>query len=64
VDAAHHNPDSAAAGTVITEESITSITNNYVKHLVRLREKARYRHQKGKLLLVGSTIVRELAGVP
>lgn len=44
------------------EELITSTTNPFVKHCVRLREKARYRREQGRLLLVGSTIVRELAG--
>lgn len=44
------------------EESITSTANAYVKHCVKLRERARYRREQGRLLLVGSTLVRELAG--
>ncbi len=53
----HSNSSADAA-----EESITSTSNAYVKHCVKLREKARYRREQGRLLLVGSTIVQELAG--
>ncbi|GBF90560.1 hypothetical protein Rsub_03132 [Raphidocelis subcapitata] len=43
------------------EETITSTANAYVKHCVKLRERARYRRERGRLLLVGSTVLRELA---
>jgi hypothetical protein len=42
---------------------ISSVLNPYIKHCVKLREKARYRQEQGRLLLVGSTLLSELAGV-
>jgi len=59
-----HTRNVAARATSDEDEesmSITSTNNPYVKHCVKLREKARYRREQGRLLLVGSTIVRELA---
>ena len=40
---------------------MTSTRNAYVKHCVKLREKARYRREQGRLLLVGATVAAELA---
>jgi hypothetical protein len=63
--ASRASSSAAAGGTPasrLAEESITSTANAYVKHCVRLRSSARYRREQGRLLLVGSTIVRELAG--
>ncbi|CAI9111416.1 OLC1v1011637C1 [Oldenlandia corymbosa var. corymbosa] len=41
-------------------KTITSTSNPFVKHCVKLRESSSYRHSHGSVLLVGSTPIREL----
>lgn len=50
-------PALPAAGSMLS-----SPTNPYIKHAVRLRESSRYRQNVGRLLLVGDTLLSELAG--
>ncbi|KAI7726161.1 hypothetical protein M8C21_028906, partial [Ambrosia artemisiifolia] len=40
--------------------SITSTSNPFVKHCVKLRNSSSYRHSHGSVLLVGSTPIREM----
>ncbi|KAH6784501.1 tRNA/rRNA methyltransferase family protein [Perilla frutescens var. hirtella] len=41
-------------------ESITSTSNPFVKHCVKLRQSSSYRHLHGSVLVVGTTPVREI----
>lgn len=41
-------------------KTITSTSNPFVKHCVKLRQSSSYRHSHGSVLLVGSTPIREL----
>jgi hypothetical protein len=41
---------------------ISSTGNPYIKHCIKLRENARYRQQQQRVLLVGSNLLKELAG--
>lgn len=41
---------------------ITSTSNRYVKHCVRLRTDGRYRRRVGRLILPGSLLLQELQG--
>lgn len=41
---------------------ITSVTNRYVKHCVRLRTDGKYRRSIGRLVLPGSQLLQELQG--
>nr|GEU30643.1 tRNA/rRNA methyltransferase (SpoU) family protein [Tanacetum cinerariifolium] len=41
-------------------KSITSTTNPFVKHCVKLRNSSSYRHSHGSVLLVGTTPLREI----
>ncbi|KVH92253.1 tRNA/rRNA methyltransferase, SpoU [Cynara cardunculus var. scolymus] len=44
-------------------KSITSTSNPFVKHCVKLRNSSSYRHSHGSVLLVGTTPLRTLDGV-
>ncbi|KAG1679823.1 hypothetical protein FOA52_012736 [Chlamydomonas sp. UWO 241] len=63
-----HATVAAAAGSgsgapeALPAPRITSTSNEYVKHCVRLRTSARYRADAGRCLLVGSELLREAAG--
>ncbi|KAJ0940439.1 putative 50S ribosomal protein L30e [Helianthus annuus] len=41
-------------------KSITSTSNPFVKHCVKLRNSTSYRHSHGSVLLVGTTPIREM----
>lgn len=41
---------------------ISSASNAYIKHCVKLRDNARYRQQQRRLLVAGATLLSELAG--
>lgn len=41
-------------------KTITSTSNPFVKHCLKLRQSSSYRHSHGSVLLVGSTPIREL----
>ncbi|XP_071913832.1 uncharacterized protein [Coffea arabica] len=41
-------------------KSITSTSNPFVKHCLKLRQSSSYRHSHGSVILVGSTPIREL----
>ena len=43
---------------------ISSTSNAYVKHCVRLRSSSRYRQEAGRCLLVGQELLEEAAGEP
>lgn len=43
-------------------QEISSTSNGYIKHCVRLRESSRYRQQQQRLLVAGSTLLTELTG--
>ncbi|XP_074308558.1 uncharacterized protein LOC141643335 isoform X1 [Silene latifolia] len=46
--------------TPIIPKLITSTSNPFVKHCVKLRQSSSYRHSHGFVLLVGSTLIREI----
>ena len=54
--------DSAAAPERPLVDRITSPSNPYIKHCVRLRTNSDYRKKMGRVLLVGSVLLRELMG--
>jgi TrmH family RNA methyltransferase len=69
--AANHASISSAANTSSSSggsprlpaaTDISSTANPYIKHCVKLRENSRYRQQQRRLLLVGQTLLYELAG--
>lgn len=43
-----------------TAKSITSTSNPFVKHCVKLRQSSSYRHSHGSVLVVGITLIREI----
>ncbi|KNA13356.1 hypothetical protein SOVF_117710 [Spinacia oleracea] len=43
-----------------TDKSITSTSNPFVKHCVKLRQSSSYRHSHGSALVVGTTLIREI----
>ncbi|KAL6560860.1 hypothetical protein OROHE_006037 [Orobanche hederae] len=43
-------------------ETITSTSNPFVKHCVKLRQSSSYRHVHGSVLVVGTTTTREICG--
>ncbi|XP_021728219.1 uncharacterized protein LOC110695273 [Chenopodium quinoa] len=43
-----------------TAKSITSTSNPFVKHCVKLRQSSSYRHSHGSVLVVGTTLIREI----
>lgn len=46
----------------LSGQEISSTSNAYIKHCVKLRDSARYRQQQQRLLVAGSTLLQELAG--
>lgn len=63
-DAVMADEYSSMTGTPTTSaiSEITSTANPYIKHCVKLRQSAKYRQQQQRLLLVGATLLTELAG--
>uniref|UniRef100_A0A383WFA6 tRNA/rRNA methyltransferase SpoU type domain-containing protein n=1 Tax=Tetradesmus obliquus TaxID=3088 RepID=A0A383WFA6_TETOB len=64
--ASHASTSSAAASSSSSPRlpaatDISSTANPYIKHCVKLRESSRYRQQQRRLLLVGQTLLSELA---
>lgn len=55
-------PASAISMPLPLSETITSTSNAYIKHCVKLRDSNKYRQQQRRLLLVGLTLIRELTG--
>lgn len=59
--AATTTPATPAPPTPRHGELITSPSNRYVRHCVRLRDSPRHRWEHGSVLLVGATLLTELA---